>query len=81
MLFSKSDCQRIAKKAVVDALKTGHSVHSLPARSPVPIRLQIESDEVICSIDTTGSGLSNRGYRATMGQAPLRETLAAGLVQ
>ena len=70
-LFSKSDCQRIAKKAVVDALKTGHSVHSLPeTEAQFPIRLQIENDEVICSIDTTGSGLSNRGYRAAMGQRP-----------
>ena len=80
-LFSKSDCQRITKKAIVDCLTSHHNVQSLPETDALfPIRLQIENDDVICSIDTTGSGLSNRGYRAAMGQAPLRETLAAGLI-
>ena len=35
---------------------------------------------VTLSIDTTGPGLNKRGYRAHMDKAPLRETLAAGLL-
>lgn len=80
-LFSKSDGQRIVKKAVVEHLKAAHGVETLPeTESLFPIRVQIEDDIVTLSLDTTGSSLSNRGYRAAQGLAPLRETLAAGLI-
>ncbi len=80
-LFSKSDCQSIIKKAVVDSLKTYHKVSNLPETgAPFAIRLQIENDLVTLSLDTSGSGLNKRGYRSHMDLAPLRETLAAGLV-
>jgi len=80
-LFSKSDGQRIVKKAVVEHLMQAHGVQKLPeTESLFPIRVQIESDMVTLSLDTTGSSLSNRGYRAAQGLAPLRETLAAGLI-
>jgi putative N6-adenine-specific DNA methylase len=35
---------------------------------------------VSLTIDTTGPGLHKRGYRKETGEAPLRETLAAGIV-
>lgn len=80
-LFSKSDSQAIVKKAVVESLKQSHKQSSLPETgAPFPIRIQIESDVVVLSIDTSGPGLNKRGYRAHMDKAPLRETLAAGLV-
>jgi 23S rRNA G2445 N2-methylase RlmL len=40
----------------------------------------IHKDEVTLSLDTSGSGLNKRGYRKGIGPAPLRETLAAGMV-
>ncbi|RAP31448.1 RNA methyltransferase [Candidatus Marinamargulisbacteria bacterium SCGC AG-343-D04] len=80
-LFSKSDCQSIVKKAVVTQLKKAHSCETLPeTKASCPIRIQIENDKVILSIDSSGSGLNKRGYRAHMDIAPLRETLAAGLI-
>ena len=81
-LFSKSDSQAIIKKAIVDALKSQHNVQHLPESSGsiFAIRVQIENDIVTLSIDTTGPGLNKRGYRAHMDKAPLRETLAAGLL-
>jgi len=81
ILFSKSDCQAIVKKAIVESLKKAHNCQTLPeTKASFPIRIQIEKDEVILSIDASGSGLNKRGYRAHMDKAPLRETLAAGLV-
>ena len=81
VLFSKSDCQAIVKKAVAEHLKAKHRCQTLPETKAVfPIRIQIDKDIVTLSIDSSGTGLNKRGYRAQMDKAPLRETLAAGLV-
>ena len=80
-LFSKSDCQSIVKKAIAERLKKAHACQVLVETDALfPIRIQIEKDVVTLSIDSSGSGLNKRGYRAHMDQAPLRETLAAGLI-
>lgn len=80
-LFSKSDCQAIVKKAVVNHLKKAYKRDVLPEKKAYyPIRIQIDNDNVILSIDSSGTGLNKRGYRAHMDRAPLRETLAAGLI-
>jgi len=80
-LFSKSDCQAIVKKAIVEHLKSTHNVQTLPEfEAEVAVRIQIENDIVTLSIDTSGAGLNKRGYRAHHDKAPLRETLAAGLL-
>lgn len=80
-LFSKSDSQAVVKKAVVESLKKAYKVNTLPETgAQFPIRVQIERDLVTLSIDTSGEGLHKRGYRAHMSKAPLRETLAAGLL-
>ncbi len=78
-LFSKSTCQAIVKKAMVSQLKK-HYGACPETGAEYPIRVQIEKDVVTLSIDTSGWGLNKRGYRAQMNQAPLRETLAAGLI-
>lgn len=82
VLFSKSDTQAIVKKAVVDTLRNSHSCVVLPesGSTVIAIRVQIENDLVTLSIDTSGSGLNKRGYRQQMNSAPLRETLAAGMI-
>ena len=81
VIYSKSDSQAIVKKAVADSLKAYHKVSTLPeTEAEFAIRLQIENDLATLSIDTSGSGLNKRGYRAHNDMAPLRETLAAGLV-
>ena len=80
-LFSKSDCQAIVKKAVVENLRKYHKVRLLQEDgAQYSIRLQILKDTVTLSLDTSGWGLHRRGYRAQGAKAPLRETLAAALV-
>ncbi len=39
------------------------------------------NDRVHLYLDTSGQGLHKRGYRAVGNDAPLRETLAAAMVQ
>ncbi|MEA5073628.1 MAG: class I SAM-dependent RNA methyltransferase [Eubacterium aggregans] len=81
-LFSKSDGQRIVKKAVVERLKMAYGVEWFPeTRGHYPIHIQILKDEVVLSIDTSGSGLNKRGYREYGNDAPLKETIAAALVK
>lgn len=45
-----------------------------------PIFVFIHKDKVTISIDTTGDALHKRGYREKANKAPIRETLAAGLI-
>ena len=81
-LFSKSDGQRIVKKAVVERLKKSYNCQWFPeTRGNYPIHIQILKDKVVLSIDTSGSGLNKRGYREYGNEAPLKETMAAALVK
>lgn len=80
-LFSKSDCQKIVKKAIVDRLKSVHKIQWFEESSnTVPIHVAILKDQVTLFLDTSGSGLNKRGYRAAGNKAPLKETLAAAMV-
>ncbi|WJE14050.1 class I SAM-dependent RNA methyltransferase [Halobacillus sp. ACCC02827] len=82
-LYSVPDCQSIVKKAMVDRLKQKHGVSSWMKETGAFYRTEvaIHKDEVLLTLDTSGSGLHKRGYRAGQGEAPLKETLAAALVQ
>ncbi|CAG1008694.1 Ribosomal RNA large subunit methyltransferase L [Myxococcaceae bacterium] len=44
------------------------------------VLVRIENDACTVSVDSSGEPLHRRGYRLAVGRAPLRETLAAGLV-
>ena len=45
------------------------------------IHLHINSKEAILSLQSTAESLHKRGYRPSIGNAPLKENLAAGLIQ
>lgn len=81
-LFSVSDCQAITKKAIVERMKAHTGIQWFPEKGPkVPITVALLKDEATLMIDTSGEGLHRRGYRARGNEAPLKETLAAALVQ
>lgn len=80
-LFSVSDIQSIAKKATAVSLMAGHRVSLLPETGErYDIHIKILRDTVSVCLNTSGQGLNRRGYRAVNVAAPIRETLAAGLV-
>ncbi|UQD52505.1 class I SAM-dependent RNA methyltransferase [Bacillus methanolicus] len=81
-LFSVSDCQAIVKKAVVERLKNAYKRTSWFEETGALFRIEValHKDIATLTIDTSGSGLHRRGYRAGQGEAPLKETLAAALV-
>ncbi|MCA1023250.1 THUMP domain-containing class I SAM-dependent RNA methyltransferase [Halobacillus litoralis] len=82
-LYSVPDCQAIVKKAIVERLKKKHGVASWlkETGSFYRVEVAIHKDEALLTMDTSGSGLHKRGYRVGQGEAPLKETLAAALVQ
>ncbi|HHX61390.1 MAG TPA: class I SAM-dependent RNA methyltransferase [Epulopiscium sp.] len=82
-LFSVSDCQAIVKKSIVTRLSKHYNIQWFPETGPeYTVQVSILKDIVTLTIDTTGSqGLHKRGYRQKQGGAPLKETLAAALVQ
>ena len=81
-LMSVSDCQAIIKKAASRRLGEKYGISWLPETG---IRYQLHftilNDQVTLSLDTSGQGLHKRGYRAVGNDAPLHETLAAGMIQ
>ena len=80
-LASVPACQSIVKKAIVERLKAAYKLERLPEDGPAfPVEVALLKDEAILVLDTTGAGLHKRGYRLESGEAPLKETLAAGLV-
>jgi len=80
-LFSLSDSQAIVKKAVVESMKKKYRTEWFQEKGPLyPIQVSILKDVVTLTIDTSGAGLHKRGYRKLNNEAPIKETLAAGLV-
>ncbi|MGB6127590.1 MAG: class I SAM-dependent RNA methyltransferase, partial [Psychrilyobacter sp.] len=81
-LFSKSDMQRMAKKAIVEKLKIQYQ-HDYFSEEGALYRVKIigNKDTFVMMIDTSGAPLHKRGYRAHLNEAPMKETLAAALVK
>ena len=80
-LSSVPACQKIVKKAVAKKLLASHRVTHLDETGPLyPLEVTLLKDRATLTLDTSGNGLHRRGYRRLVGEAPLRETLAAGLI-
>jgi len=80
-LQSERACQAVVKKAVAERLQAAYGQDWLPESGPqCTIQVTVRKDQALLTLDTSGDGLHRRGYRAAAGEAPLHETLAAGLV-
>lgn len=73
----------VAKKAIIrrlaDKLRTGNRTFTESGARAI-VGFSILKDEVTVTLDTSGDGLHKRGYRSLSTSAPLKETLAAGLI-
>ena len=80
-LYSLRDIQSISKKAIVERLKEAYGTDTLPeSGARHMLEVGIFEDHVTVTADTSGHGLNRRGYRQEVGRAPIKETLAAGLI-
>lgn len=81
-LHSVPDCQAIIKKAASKRLGERYGVAWLPeSGATYQLQFSIMKDVAEIFLDTSGAGLHKRGYRAVGNDAPLRETLAAAMVE
>jgi putative N6-adenine-specific DNA methylase len=70
------------KNAIVDdqrqrfGCRSSVDVH----RADLRVNVHIYRDRATLSLDSSGTSLHRRGYRPAMGKAPLKETLAAALI-
>lgn len=73
----------VAKKAIIqrlsDKIRTGRKTFSETGARTI-VGLSLYKDEATVTIDTSGDGLHKRGYRTLAYSAPLKETLAAGII-
>jgi len=80
-LTSVPAVQRTVKKAIVDSLKKFHATDTLDESGPqYGIEVALLNDVATITLDTTGPSLHKRGYRQLSAVAPIKETLAAALI-
>lgn len=81
-LFAYSAIQSVSKKAICERLCKKYGVNELnESGARYKIEVAALKDYVTVTLDTSGDGLHRRGYRCLVGEAPLKETLAAALVE
>lgn len=85
-LYGVPSMQSIIKKAIVDRLilarklAPGSHICEDKKKGELNIRFAAVKDEINFSLDTSGDGLHKRGYRPLTHMAPIRETLAAAIL-
>ena len=80
-LLSLRTIQSISKKAVLKKLSTKYNVtHFSESGTAYDIHIKIKNNIARVLLNSSGAGLHKRGYRKKSVEAPLKETLAAGLV-
>lgn len=80
-LHSVPDCQSIIKKAAVERLKDVYGISWFEETGALfQIQFSILKNHVTIYLDSSGAGLHKRGYRRNSNAAPIKETLAAGIV-
>lgn len=84
-LHNEPSVQAISKKAVAKKLqKVFHRPEGVPLQengAEFKIEVSILKDKATVMIDTTGSSLFKRGYCAEKGGAPIKENMAAAIIQ
>lgn len=81
-LSSEHAVQAVVHKAVCEKLCKKWKMNSLPETgSRFIVRVYMENDNAYLCLDLSGEPLYRRGYRLSGGAAPMRETLAAVLIQ
>ena len=81
-LTSVPAIQRSTKRAIVESLYRDHQTDSLPETGPeYRVETILLKDHARVLIDTTGASLHKRGYRKLVSTAPIKETMAAAMIQ
>ncbi len=80
-IFALSATQSVAKKAIVNAMTSAYHCTLKECGEEYDIEISLLDDVATVTLDTSGEGLHKRGYRTYLGDAPIRETLAAAMIE
>ncbi|MFV0516230.1 MAG: class I SAM-dependent RNA methyltransferase [Aminipila sp.] len=81
-LFSMRSCQSVSEKAIIERLRETYGIDRFEkSGAEYVVKVSLLKDMATITLDTTGVGLHKRGYRQSAVAAPIKETLAAALVQ
>ena len=80
-IFALSATQSVAKKAIVNSLTQAYRCKLEENGAEYDIEVSLVGDVATLTLDTSGDGLHKRGYRTYLGDAPIRETLAAAMIE
>jgi putative N6-adenine-specific DNA methylase len=80
-LASVPAIQAASKKSIMETLMKARRISRVEEGGPAyGVEVALSSDRAEVLLDTTGAGLHKRGWKEAVGEAPLRENLAAALV-
>jgi len=81
-LSSVPAVQSVSEKAIVSRLSEVYGIsHFEKTGADFQIKIALLKDRVTVTLDTTGPGLNKRGYRKLISEAPIKETMAAAMIE
>ena len=80
-LFALRSIQSITKKAIISKLASTLGGSFDESGAVFDVEVSLYGDVATVTLDTSGEGLHKRGYRTYLGDAPIRETLAAAMIE
>lgn len=80
-IFALSATQSVVKKAIVNTMTKAYNCSLEECGAEYDIEVSLVGDVATVTLDTSGEGLHKRGYRTYLGEAPIRETLAAAMIE
>ena len=80
-LAAQTSVQSVVHKAVYERLLSIYKIVRMPETGRERgLRVYLDSDDCVLGLDSSGEALHKRGYRLAVAQAPLKETIAAGML-
>lgn len=80
-LAAQTSVQSVVHKAVYERLLSVYKIVRMPETGKERgLRVYLDTNECLLGLDTSGDPLHKRGYRLAVAQAPLKETIAAGIL-
>lgn len=81
-IMSPRDCQSISKKAIIKVLQQSYKTNTINENGiEFNIDISVTNDILRVALNTSGEALNKRGYRTWNVEAPIRETLAAAMLE
>lgn len=80
-LGAQTSIQSVVHKAIYESLGRAYHQTRMPETGRTrSLRVYLDHDECVLGLDLSGEALHKRGWRKAAGDAPLKETVAAGIL-